>query len=142
MGKLRLLVVDDKEQYVNLLTETLSAVARDTEVVASATGGEEALAAVAGTEFDVAVVDYKMPGMDGLELATRLKEAHPGCKVLILTAFTDQISLINDHPAVDASLDKLSVDTIGDALHALTGQSGDPAGAESGKRKRGMFKRG
>ena len=139
MGKLRLLVVDDKEQYVNLLTETLSAVARDAEVVASATSGEAALAAVSSTEFDVAVVDYKMPGMDGLELATRLKEAHPGCKVLILTAFTDEIDKINQHPAVDASLDKLSVDTIGDALGALTGKATVDAG---GGKKRGLFRRG
>ena len=139
MGKLRLLVVDDKEQYVTLLTETLSAVARDTEVVASATDGNAALAAVAGTEFDVAVVDYKMPGMDGLELASRLKEAHPDCKVLILTAFTDEIEKINRHPAVDASLDKLSVDTIGDALAALTGNA--PVAAGGGK-KRGLFRRG
>ena len=139
MGKLRLLVVDDKEQYVTLLTETISAVARDAEVVASATDGEAALAAVSGTEFDVAVVDYKMPGMDGLELASRLKEAHPGCKVLILTAFTDEIEKINQHPAVDASLDKLSVDTIGDALAAVTGQATTDAG--DGK-KRGRFRRG
>ncbi|MBC2737098.1 MAG: response regulator transcription factor [Desulfobacteraceae bacterium] len=57
----------------------------DLEVVAEAADGREALKQVAELTPDVAVVDISMPGIDGLEVVSRLKDTHPGLPVLILT---------------------------------------------------------
>jgi len=57
----------------------------DLEVVAEAADGREALKQVAELAPDVAVVDISMPGIDGLEVVSRLKDTHPGLPVLILT---------------------------------------------------------
>jgi DNA-binding NarL/FixJ family response regulator len=55
------------------------------EVVAEASDGREALQKVAASRPDVAVVDISMPGFDGLEVVSRLKDSHPALPVLILT---------------------------------------------------------
>ena len=55
------------------------------EVVAEAADGKEAIQKVAATRPDVAVVDISMPGFDGLEVVSRLKDSHPNLPVLILT---------------------------------------------------------
>ena len=55
------------------------------EVVAEASDGREALQKVATSRPDVAVVDISMPGFDGLEVVSRLKDSHPALPVLILT---------------------------------------------------------
>ncbi len=57
----------------------------DMKVVAEAADGREALKQVDGVSPDVAVVDISMPGLDGLEVVSRLKDAHPDLPVLILT---------------------------------------------------------
>ncbi len=54
-------------------------------VVAEASDGREAIRKVAASRPDVAVVDISMPGLDGLEVVSRLKESHPQLPVLILT---------------------------------------------------------
>ncbi|MDJ0666140.1 MAG: response regulator transcription factor [Desulfobacterales bacterium] len=54
-------------------------------VVAEASDGREALRKIDDSRPDVAVVDISMPGYDGLEVVSRLKDAHPTLPVLILT---------------------------------------------------------
>ena len=54
-------------------------------VVAEASDGREALRKIDDSRPDVAVVDISMPGYDGLEVVSRLKDAHPSLPVLILT---------------------------------------------------------
>lgn len=80
---IRLLIVDDEEPFVAALQERL---ALRGFAVATAPGGAEALALCADDRFDLALVDLKMPGMDGQELLTRLKAAHEFLEVVILTA--------------------------------------------------------
>ena len=58
----------------------------DIEVVAVAEDGEQGLAAVAEYEPDILLTDIEMPGMTGLELASRLKD-HPTVRVVIVTTF-------------------------------------------------------
>src|SRR5918911_2660467 len=59
-------------------------------------GAREALEVIQQQEFDIALIDIKMPGMDGMELQARLKEADPDLTVVIMTGYA-------------------SVDTAGDA---------------------------
>jgi two-component system, OmpR family, response regulator len=130
---IRILVVDDRAQDIALLARTIQALANDVEVVATAGSGAEALEITA--PFDVAVVDYRMPEMDGLELATKLKERDPDVKIVILTAYSDTRDEVVGHPAVDELLEKLALDRIGDVLHEVTGR------AERVPVKSGFFRR-
>ncbi len=55
--------------------------------VATAASGSEALERLGQTPFDLLFVDIKMPGMDGIELLTRVKENYPETLVIIITAY-------------------------------------------------------
>jgi len=61
----------------------------DIEVVGEATNGAEAVALVDALLPDVALVDISMPVMSGIEATERIKSAHPGTAVLVLTAYDD-----------------------------------------------------
>lgn len=67
---LRVLLVEDDEVNRKVLAGLL---ARDGHRVVSAESGDEALAAARGVVFDVALVDLRLPGMDGFEATRRLK---------------------------------------------------------------------
>ena len=55
-------------------------------VVGEARSGEEALEKLPAARADVVVMDIGLPGMDGIEAARRVKAAHPGTRVVMLTA--------------------------------------------------------
>jgi DNA-binding NtrC family response regulator len=78
----RVLIVDDEDDLLLALAERLEM--RGFEVV-TADKGSEALELVDEVHFDVAILDIKMPGMDGLELMARLKEKHPALPVILCT---------------------------------------------------------
>ncbi len=80
----RVLVVDDDQSLREFLSITL---ARDGYDVVAAASGQEALRAMADTPADLALVDLKMPDMDGLETLRRLKELSEAVSVVIVTAF-------------------------------------------------------
>ena len=80
----RVLVVDDDQSLREFLTITLG---RDGFEVVAAASGPEALRAMAESPADLALVDLKMPGMDGLETLRRLKELSETVAVVIVTAF-------------------------------------------------------
>ncbi len=68
----------------DLLAEVL---AREGYRVRAAAGGEECLRLAEAEPFDLALVDLRMPDVDGLEVLKRLSSIRPGVPVLILTAF-------------------------------------------------------
>lgn len=80
--KINLLMVDDEEDFLNPLAERLGT--RDFDVTA-ATEGELAIKAAKKGNFDVAILDLRMPGMDGIELLQILKKKHKFLEVIILT---------------------------------------------------------
>lgn len=81
--KIRLLFVDDEEKFLDNMTTRLRL--RDIEV-SSFTNGQDAMESVEqGARFDVALLDLKMPGMDGEELLNLLKKKDPSIEVVILT---------------------------------------------------------
>lgn len=117
---IRILLVDDRVRDITLMARTISTLAKDAEVVATAGSGAEALRVT--EPFDVAVLDFRMPEMNGIELATKLRERQPDLKVVILTAFEDARELAVGHPAVDQVLDKLALDRIAEVLDEVTGR--------------------
>src|SRR5207237_3291193 len=56
--------------------------------------GEEAIAAAAETQPDLVLLDLLMPGLDGLSALPRLREAAPGCEVVVLTASGTEENLL------------------------------------------------
>lgn len=79
---IRLLIVDDEEDLVTFLAHRLRK--RNIDVTMALSGAE---AVSAGNEltFDVAVVDLKMPDMDGIAVIEQLRNAQPFIEVLMLT---------------------------------------------------------
>lgn len=79
---MRVLLVDDELELVTTLAERLEL--RDIEAE-WATSSEEALRRVETSTFDIAVLDVKIPKVDGLELKKRLQEKCPGMKFIFVT---------------------------------------------------------
>ncbi len=82
MADLRLLLVDDEVEFLEPMAARLE---RRRIRYATAQNGEEALKVLAVEHFDCAVVDVKMPCMDGLELLRRMRWNHPDVPVILLT---------------------------------------------------------
>jgi CheY-like chemotaxis protein len=78
----RILVVDD-EGAIRLTMEIL--LRRQGYTVTTAASGEEAVALIAQQHFDLLLLDLKMPGLSGLEVAERAQQQQPGTPILILT---------------------------------------------------------
>jgi DNA-binding NarL/FixJ family response regulator len=81
---MRCLVADDHPALVTVITALLTD--GGYEIIGPAADGAKALALAAHEQPDVAVVDYRMPGIGGCELVERLKETVPGVRVLVYTA--------------------------------------------------------
>ena len=79
---IRVLLIDDEQTLLEYLAKRLL---REGFTVKVTFSGEEALQAAAEEDYDVAVVDLKMPGMDGLETQRRLKEVQPYMQCIVLT---------------------------------------------------------
>ena len=87
----RILVVDDEES----MREFLSLLLRKEDYRVTATSdGAEAVRLVKEINFDTVITDIKMPGVDGLDVLSDLKEIDPGLPVIIMTAFPSQQSAI------------------------------------------------
>ncbi|MFE2753650.1 response regulator [Actinosynnema sp. NPDC059335] len=82
-------VLADDEPVVRFGVKAVLATAGDVDVVAEAATGHDALAEVARHRPDVAVLDIRMPGLDGLDAAGLIAERHPGTRTLVLTTFAD-----------------------------------------------------
>jgi len=82
--QVRLLICDDEPS----VRESLSTWFRDEGyVVETSVSGRDALEKLAANSWDVYLIDIKMPGMDGLELQRRIKEADPTATIILMTAF-------------------------------------------------------
>ena len=80
--KINLMIVDDEEDFLNAIRRSLEI--RDFHVT-TANRGEKALEIAKSNPVDIAIVDLKMPGMNGLETLEALKKAHPWMEIIILT---------------------------------------------------------
>lgn len=86
MAKARILAVDDQLYFRTFIEGILSDEGYD---VRTASGGEEALHALAQERFDVVITDLVMPGMDGSELVQRVKVQIPEQDIIVITGVGD-----------------------------------------------------
>ncbi len=77
------MVVDDEETICEAL---MAWFVKDGYQVETALSGEEALGCLQGNDIDIFLVDVKMPGMDGIELLSRIKKKQPEAIVIMMTA--------------------------------------------------------
>ncbi len=83
-NKGRILIVDDEDVVRESLHQWFDSEGYQTRAAAS---GKEALTTVGEQQFDLALLDIKMPGMDGIELQQKLNEADPDLTVVIMTGY-------------------------------------------------------
>ena len=86
----RVFIVEDhpvmREGYVSLINAE-----PDLEVVGEASSAEEAFDRASGLEFDVAIVDLSLPGVNGVELIKRLRSIDDDVKVLVVSAHDEAL---------------------------------------------------
>lgn len=90
---IRVLLVDD-HQVVRRGLRTFLEVQDDIEVVGEASDGAEGIAAAEQLHPDVVLMDVKMPGMDGIEALRKLRELANPARVLVVTSFTEQRTVV------------------------------------------------
>lgn len=88
----RILIVDDEERFRFTLAKLLKVRELDVTTLGS---GPEALEALKQEQYDVIVLDVRMPGMDGIETLAEIKKLNPNIEVIVLTG----------HASVDAAVD-------------------------------------
>lgn len=80
----KVLLVDDEEEFVETLAERMRTRGMD---VSTSGSGVDALQLVEDEDFDVVVLDLKMPGIDGLDALKRIKRRRPEIQVVLLTGY-------------------------------------------------------
>ncbi|MFM8322834.1 MAG: response regulator [Chloroflexota bacterium] len=87
---LQILIVDDDPRMTHTLADILSLAGHQAVEVSSA---ELAIEQVRLQDFDCVLTDVRMPGMDGVELHRRLRQARPGLPVVLMTAYASEQTL-------------------------------------------------
>jgi DNA-binding NarL/FixJ family response regulator len=140
------MIVDD-QRVVREGLGTLLALLDGVDVVGTAGDGDEAVELAAVARPDVVLMDLRMPRCDGVEATRRLRELDPGIKVLMLTTYADDRSVVDalragarGYLTKDAGADEiqraLEQLTLGQAVidpavqhHVVDALSAAPAGA-------------
>jgi len=86
----RVLVVDDEQLVRNFVTTVLTR--HDIEAIKACNAGEALALFDAGEQFDLALLDVIMPGLNGYELAGRLAKLQPTLEVVLMSGYAAQIS--------------------------------------------------
>lgn len=91
---IRLLLIDDHPVFRQGL-HNIFAAEDDIEVIAEAESGEEALQLVHRLQPDVLVLDINLPGINGLQVTSRLKADHVSTAIVLLTAYDDMEQVLH-----------------------------------------------
>lgn len=101
MSEIHLLVVDDDRSNCAVVSSLLTKEGYQVDV---ANDGEHALKMVENRPYSLALLDYQMPGMDGVELYRKIREKRPDTLGVFLTAYT---TLDTVYPAITAGAERV-----------------------------------
>lgn len=118
IGVLHLMIVDDEAPARARLRDLLGDIAGQmpTQVVAEASDGAEALQRMDGLDVDVALIDIRMPRMDGIELARHLAAMPHPPAVIFATAYDQYAVKAFELSAVDYLLKPVKASRLAEAL--------------------------
>lgn len=117
------LVVDDNKFVREAVSDIVSLLGFK---VARASNGREALALFSRRQYELILTDYYMPGMDGLELASRIKTKSPSTPIVLVTGSRRECV---EKPAENIPFDHIvfkpfSLEEIVDTVKSLTAENG------------------
>jgi len=136
MKKSRIFIVDDDVDFAESLAETLESRGHVVELCHS---GEEAVSRFRETDFDIAFMDVKLPGMNGVESFFEIRKDKPDAKVMMMTGYSveELLQQAIDHGALGVLDKPLDIEAVLTAV-AEAGSDGivlvaddDPDFAES-----------
>ena len=113
---MRLLIADDEAPLRAWLRRLLGEVAPAAEIVAEAADGDSALARIEELQPDCALLDIRMPGLSGLEVAARIKVP---CRVIFVTAYDEFAVEAFEQAAVDYLLKPVTAERLAKAMARL-----------------------
>jgi CheY-like chemotaxis protein len=84
-----ILLVDDQRDILRLLRSALNTIGHELNII-EAPSGEEAMLEASRRQIDLLVVDYLLPGMNGIELMHKVRLRQPEVKVILITGLSDR----------------------------------------------------
>jgi DNA-binding response OmpR family regulator len=84
---MHVLVVDDDQDHAESIADILLMQGHDVDVAHS---GEEAIERFPGADFDLALLDIKLPGMNGVDTFFAFRKARPAAQVMLMTGFAPE----------------------------------------------------
>jgi CheY-like chemotaxis protein len=99
----KILLIEDSRNGLLVRTALLEDMGCEVEI---ATGGEEGLKLFQDKRFDVIVTDYRMPGMNGLELIGRIRQIEPHARIILLSKMAEPLGLNEENTGADAVIAK------------------------------------
>ncbi|MDQ6708696.1 MAG: response regulator [Acidobacteriota bacterium] len=111
-GNITILLVDDNVHGMIARRKVLE---EQGYLIQTASSGEEALQIFPRHPFDLMVTDFRMPGIDGVELISRLRALHVEIPVILLSGFVEPLGMTEESTGADAVLSKCA----GEAAHLV-----------------------
>ena len=121
MDKLRVLVADDSE-FMRVAYKRILETQEHLEIVGMAADGEEAVRQAKSTKPQVAILDVRMPKLNGIEAASQILANQPQTGIVIISAYDDPeyvLELLKHGPQGKAYLLKTSIDDIEELIKAV-----------------------
>ncbi|EMS79122.1 MULTISPECIES: sigma-54-dependent transcriptional regulator [Desulfotignum] len=135
---IKILLVDDEERLLDSMARRLALLGFET---IKASSGTRAIEVASKTRIDLAIVDLKMPDMDGLTTITRLKQITPDLKTVLLTGYGSEETRQKTKISGSEYFEKDSMSDLWDLIKGFSAKSTkqlpskeliDPAGRRSG----------
>jgi DNA-binding response OmpR family regulator len=116
MDRLRVLFVDDEEELVDTVVERLNFRGIEAQ---GALNGTDALRLIEEQDFDVVVLDVKMPGLSGFDVLRTIKQRHPNLTVVFLTGHGAEEDAMEGlrMGAFDYLMKPINIDALVNILH-------------------------
>ena len=114
--KKKILDVDDEPNMRELLREELEEEGYEVE---AAENGEEALKKFSSGDYDLVILDIEMPGMNGLEVAGKIREMKKDARIILLTAYSHYRSDLSSWAADEYVVKSFNFDELKEKVKKL-----------------------